>query len=105
MLGKIQIEIPEDDIAAFCRKWKIIEFSFFGSVLREDFNPESDVDVLVSFDPDAGWSLFGIVTMRDELAEIFGRNVDLVERVAVERSANPFRKRLILRHLEPVRIG
>lgn len=105
MGGKVQIEIPQEKIAAFCRKWKVRELSLFGSVLREDFRPESDVDVLVSFAQDAPWSLFDIVNMRDELAEIFGRKVDLVEREAVEQGSNPFRKRHILNNLERVPIG
>ncbi|MBI2176948.1 MAG: nucleotidyltransferase family protein [Candidatus Tectomicrobia bacterium] len=105
MGGKVQIEIPQEKIAAFCRKWKVSEFCLFGSVLREDFRPESDVDVPVSFEPEAGWSLLDIVTMRDELAEIFGRKVDLVERQAVERSSNPFRRRHILNNVERVLVG
>ncbi|MBI3090834.1 MAG: nucleotidyltransferase family protein [Candidatus Tectomicrobia bacterium] len=105
MGSKVQIDIPREKIAAFCRKWKVREFSLFGSVLREDFRPESDVDVLVSFDPEATWSLLDIVTMQDELAEIFGRKVDLVERQAVEGSSNPFRRRRILNNVEQVLIG
>ena len=53
----MNIDIPKETIAAFCQKWKIVEFSLFGSVLRDDFRPDSDVDVLVSFAPDAEWSL------------------------------------------------
>ncbi len=102
MAGKAQIEIPKEEFAAFCRKWKIEEAWLFGSALREDFRPDSDVDVLVRFAPGAKWNLFDLVTMRDELAGIFGRKVDLVERAAVERSTNPFRKRHILRNLEPL---
>ena len=105
MGNKVQIEIPKEEFAAFCQKWKIAEAWLFGSALREDFKPESDVDILVRFAPGAKWSLFDIVTMRDELAEIFGRKVDLVERGAVERSTNPFRKRHILRNPEPLLVG
>ncbi len=83
-----------DRIADFCRRWKITEFSLFGSVVRDDFRPESDVDVLVTFDPSAPWSLFELVTMRDELGAMFGREVDLVEEKAIR---NPYRRATILR--------
>ena len=87
------IDIPMDRIAEFCRKWKVSEFSLFGSVLRDDFRPDSDVDVLVQFDPEAPWSLFELVDMTDELVAIFGRKVDLVEKDAIR---NPFRRHSIL---------
>jgi len=92
-----RFEIADEAIAEFCRKWRITEFAFFGSVLREDFGPESDVDVLVTFQADAHWSLFDIVQMEEELQAIFGREVDLAERTAVEESRNPFRRHSILR--------
>jgi predicted nucleotidyltransferase len=87
------IDMPMDKIEAFCRKWKIRELSLFGSVLRDDFGPDSDVDVLVSFEADAPWDLFHLVEMRDELMALFGRDVDLVEK---EGLRNPFRRRTIL---------
>jgi len=72
----------------------VVEMALFGSVLREDFRPDSDVDVLVTFAPNDGWSLWDLIDMRDELREILGRQIDLVE----ERSlVNPFRRRSILR--------
>ena len=88
-----RIRLPMDRIAAFCRAWRVREFSLFGSVLRDDFGPASDVDVLVSFAPDAAWDLWDLVTMHDELAGIFGREVDLVEKEALR---NPFRRHAIL---------
>ena len=91
-----QVPIPWDRIDEFCRKWAIVEFALFGSVLRDDFGPESDVDVLVDFVPGAGPSLFDHVYMEEELAEIFGRPVDLMTRAAVTEGRNPFRKRSIL---------
>jgi predicted nucleotidyltransferase len=87
------LDIPLDRIETFCRKWKIRELSLFGSVLRDDFRPDSDVDVLVSFELDAPWDLFHLVEMRDELIALFGRDVDLVEK---EGLRNPFRRRTIL---------
>jgi hypothetical protein len=88
------MNIPKHKIADFCRKWKVIEFALFGSVLSKDFRPDSDIDVLVSFSEDVKWSLFDIVRMQNELNEIFGREVDLVEKDAIR---NPFRRHSILR--------
>jgi uncharacterized protein len=82
----LKIDLNRDRLAAFCHRWRITELALFGSVLREDFRPESDVDVLVSFEPDAPWSLWDLSTMRHELEEIFGREVDLVEKKALRNS-------------------
>lgn len=92
----VPIDIPTEKIADFCRRWKIREFALFGSVLRDDFRPESDVDVLITFQPKHGWSILDHVKMEDELALMFGRKVDLVSRQAIERSENPYRRRNIL---------
>jgi predicted nucleotidyltransferase len=96
-MSTIAIDIPKEKLREFCRKWKVTEFALFGSITRpEEFRADSDVDVLVRFAPDAKWGLFEFVHAQDELAEIFGRPVDLVEREAVEKSDNRFRKRSIL---------
>jgi hypothetical protein len=87
------MEIPKDKIHSFCKHWKVRELSLFGSALRDDFRPDSDVDVLVSFFDDARWSLFDLVDMADELRILFGRPVDLVEKEALR---NPFRRQSIL---------
>jgi uncharacterized protein len=92
----IAIDYDKEKLRDFCRRWKITEFSFFGSVVRDDFGPESDVDVMVTFEKDAPWTLFSLVHMEDELSEIFGRPVDLCERPGVERSLNRFRRESIL---------
>lgn len=89
----LPLKINEPDIEAFCRKWQIAEFSVFGSVLREDFGPESDVDILITFEPDIPWSLLDWIEMIDELKLIFGRDVDLVEKTGLR---NPFRRHEIL---------
>jgi uncharacterized protein len=73
-----RIAASSDQLAEFCRRWQIRELALFGSVLREDFRPESDVDVLVTFAPGASWGLFDHVRMEDELSHLFGRRVDLV---------------------------
>jgi len=100
-----RIPIDRERIAEFCRRWKITEFALFGSVLREDFRPDSDVDVLVTFAPDTRYSLFDLVHIQDELERIFGRKVDLVERKAVERSENYIRRKHILTSAEPVYVA
>lgn len=100
-----RIDIPHDKIAAFCRRWKIKELALFGSVLRGDFRPDSDVDVLVTFEPDGGFTFDNRVEMLDEIEKIFGRKVDLIERKVVERSENYIRRRHILQSLEPVYVA
>jgi predicted nucleotidyltransferase len=92
----MKITLPKEKIIEFCRRWKIIEFALFGSVLRDDFGPTSDVDVLVTFASDARWSLLDHVEMQDELTALYGRKVDLVSRRGIERSRNPIRRRDIL---------
>ena len=91
-----RIDIQPDELAAFCKRWNIAELALFGSVIRDDFGPESDVDVLASFDPQARHTLFDIVRMQDELGKMFDRNVDLITRAAVEGSRNYIRRKAIL---------
>lgn len=79
---------PMTEIADFCRRWKIQELAVFGSVLRNDFHPGSDVDVLIAFDPDADWGLLDHVRMKQELQSLLGRDVDLFTRRALESSPN-----------------
>ena len=98
----VHIEVDQQRIADFCRKWKIGEFCLFGSVLRDDFGPESDVDVLVSFEKEAHWSLLDFAEMKMELEDVFHREVDLLTRRAVERSHNWLRRRAILDNVERV---
>jgi len=101
----IQIAIPEAKVGEFCRKWKITDLALFGSVLRKDFRPESDIDVLVTFEAQARWSLMDVVEMQDELERVLGRKVDLVERRAIEQSENYIRRRHILNSAEPVYVA
>lgn len=91
-----RLEVPDQAIEQFCQKWRIRELALFGSVLRDDFRPESDVDVLVRFEKPVRWGLFAFGDMEDELAAILGRRVDLVTRAAVEESENYIRRRAIL---------
>ena len=91
-----KINIPKAKIEDFCRRWRITELALFGSALRDDFGPESDLDILVSFAPGAAWSLLDHARMEQELEEILGRRVDLISRRAVERSENRIRRDAIL---------
>ena len=91
--AELRIHVPMDAVKDFCQRWKVREFALFGSVLRDDFGPDSDVDVVLSFRPDAPWSLWDLSDMKAELGAIFGRNVDLVEK---EGLRNPFRRHEIL---------
>jgi len=94
--NELRIDLPLEEIARFCIKWKITELSVFGSMLRDDFGPDSDLDFLVSFDPESKWSLLDHAQMELDLIEMLGRDVDLVSRRAIESSQNPIRKRKIL---------
>jgi predicted nucleotidyltransferase len=89
-------DLPQAEIAEFCRRWQIAELALFGSVLRNDFGPESDLDVLVTFSPGADWGLLDHYQMKQELVKLFGREVDLLTRRAVEQSRNWLRRREIL---------
>jgi predicted nucleotidyltransferase len=91
-----RITFDRERLAAFCRRWAVAELALFGSVLRDDFRPDSDADVLVAFAPGARRGLFDLVEMEAELAGLLGRRVDLVTRRAVEESDNWIRRRAIL---------
>ncbi len=105
MNPSVRIAIPHEAIADFCRRWGIVELCLFGSVLREDFRPDSDVDVLVRFAPDAHWGFAERLQMVRELEEILGRKVDLVERRLVEQSRNYIRRKHILNNLVAVYVA
>jgi predicted nucleotidyltransferase len=95
-MNNLQIDLAPDTLQHFCQKWQITELSLFGSVLRDDFRPDSDIDVLATFSPDAPWSLLDLVNMEYELADLTGRDVDLIEKRVIEKSPNPIRKAEIL---------
>ncbi len=96
------VQIPQDRIADFCRRHRIRQLALFGSVLREDFRPDSDVDVLVEFEPEARIGLLALAGMELELSAIVGRRVDLVEKPAIEKSRNYIRRKAILSSAETV---
>lgn len=95
-------KLPEAVLSSFCQRWKIQELALFGSVLREDFRSDSDVDVLVTFNPDADWSLLDHVRIQQDLEALLGREVDLVSRRGIERSANWIRRQAILDTAETI---
>ena len=90
------VAIPLNEIAGFCQRWRIQELALFGSALRDDFHPASDLDLLVTFAPDAEWGLLDHVQMEQELQTLLERDVDLVSRRALERSQNWLRRQEIL---------
>ncbi len=92
------VETSREKIADFCRRWRITELALFGSILRDDFRPDSDIDVLATFAPEARWKLDDLLAMREELGIIFGHPVDLVDKRLVERSPNYIRRKHILSH-------
>ena len=100
-----RIAFDRTAVAEYCHRWKIRELALFGSVLRDDFRPDSDVDVLVSFQPDAEWGLLEHATMQEELAALLGRKVDLVTRRAVERNNNSVRREAILGSAEVLHVA
>ncbi|HQV92895.1 MAG TPA: nucleotidyltransferase family protein [Anaerolineales bacterium] len=94
-MDKIKIQVPRKQLVDFCRKNRIKKLAFFGSVLRDDFSPQSDVDVLVEFEEGKtpGFAFFGL---QEELKELFNRDVDLHTFKGIETSRNPFRRKAIL---------
>lgn len=108
MPGKVQqkaVELLGTDrqrLETFCRRWSIRELELFGSAVRDELRPESDLDFLVTFADEARWSLWDHAQMEEELSEIVGRQVDLVTRRAVERSTNWIRRDSILKEARPV---
>lgn len=93
---KIAIELPMEKIVEFCDRWRVTEFALFGSVLRDDFRPDSDIDVMVIFHPDARPTFSTLDQMETELKSIFQRDVDLITRKGIENSLNYLRRREIL---------
>ena len=94
--------IPQNELILFCQRWQIREFALFGSILRADWKPESDIDILVSFKSTANWGLFDHVQMRNELRELFARKVDLITRRALEQTQNHLLRERILKSAQVV---
>ncbi len=92
----LPINLPMQEIAAFCRRWNISQLALFGSVLRDDFGPDSDIDVLATFAPGSARTLAAVSQMQQEIEALLGRPVDLVDRQSIERNPNYLRRRAIL---------
>ena len=92
----MDLGIEADTIADFCRRWKIHRLAIFGSAVREELRPDSDIDLLVTFRSDADWTMFDHFTMEDELSRILCREVDLISVRAIEENPNPIIRREIL---------
>jgi predicted nucleotidyltransferase len=105
MLVTDALKLERSELAAFCGRWKVRELAVFGSALREDFGQDSDLDLLVTFEPEANWGLLEQTTMESELSALIGRKVDLVSRRAVERSTNWIRRKAILDSAESVHVA
>jgi uncharacterized protein len=96
------IDLPMEAIAEFCARWQVIEFALFGSVLRDDFRVDSDIDILINFSPNVQRGLTETLQMRDELEVIFERKVDLIVKAAIERSENWLRRKNILESAQTI---
>ena len=105
MVSIKNILLPQKEIADFCQRWQISEFALFGSVLRDDFGPDSDLDILVTFAPEADWSLFDHLRMKEELSHLLNREIDLLSRRAVEHSHNKPRRQEILNNAQVVYVS
>lgn len=92
----IKVAVPMEKITAFCHKWQVTEFALFGSVLRDDFRPDSDIDVMVQFHPNARPTFCTLDEMEVELKTIFHRDIDLITRQGIETSRNYLRRHEIL---------
>ncbi|MCX6060590.1 MAG: nucleotidyltransferase family protein [Chloroflexi bacterium] len=104
-MNKANIRIPKTKIAGFCKRWYVSEFALFGSVLRPDFPPDSDVDIMLSFLPDAHITLFDMARMQEELQDIFKREVDLLSKRGVEHSRNYLRRKNILNSMQVIHVA
>jgi uncharacterized protein len=90
------IDLPMEKIAEFCHKWQVAEFALFGSVLRDDFRPDSDIDVMVEFHPEAHPTFSTLDQMEADLKTIFNRDIDLITRQGIANSRNYLRRHEIL---------
>lgn len=100
----LPVSVDAEALAAFCGRWRVEELAVFGSALGENFGPESDVDLLVTFEEGARHGLFAVAEMEAELERLFGRRVDLITRRSVEESPNWIRRRAILGSAVPLRV-
>ena len=101
-MATVRLSIPRKELTAFCKRWKVTELSLFGSAVRNDFSPDSDIDVLISFSSQSEWGLFDHIQMKQELKTIFGRDVDLITQKALEQSHNELLRAEILQSAQVI---
>jgi hypothetical protein len=104
-VAELPVACDPGKLAAFCRRWSITRLDAFGSVLRDDFRPDSDVDFVATYAPEARWSLLDRVRMKHELEDLLGRSVDLLNRRALERGRSNGRSAAILAQARPIYAG
>jgi hypothetical protein len=104
-MNNTQIRLPRAKLIEFCKRWNVSELALFGSVLRADFRPDSDVDVLVSFAPQTRVTLFDMAQMQEELKDIFKRDVDLISKRGLENSRNYLRRKQILGSAQVIHVA
>jgi hypothetical protein len=95
-MSSVAIDLPTEKIADFCQRWQVMEFALFGSVLRDDFRPDSDIDIMVQFHPEAHPTFSSLDQMEAELKTMFHRDIDLITRQGIETSRNYLRRHEIL---------
>lgn len=95
-MSSVAIDLPTEKIADFCQRWQVTEFALFGSVLRDDFRPDSDIDIMVQFHPEAHPTFSSLDQMEAELKTMFHRDIDLITRQGIETSRNYLRRHEIL---------
>jgi len=91
-----RLQLSPAQLETICQQWQITELALFGSILRDDFRPDSDVDILVTFTPDATVSLLDLVELQHQLADLLNREVDVIEKQTIEASPNWIRRKEIL---------
>jgi predicted nucleotidyltransferase len=99
------LDLSIAQIRELCDRWQIVEFALFGSVLRDDFKPTSDIDVLITFAPDARKGLLTLAQIKHELEELLGREVDISTRKSIEQSHNKSRSRNILQSAQVIYVA
>lgn len=104
-MQRYPVTFVREQLVDYCHRWQIVELALFGSVLRDDFRPDSDIDILVIFAPGVHWKFQQRLDMKAELESLLGRSVDLVEKRLVENSKNFIRRKHILDHHETIYVA
>jgi uncharacterized protein len=104
-VSKARLGVSAEALSQFCHRWHITEMALFGSVLRDDFSAESDIDLLVSFDPAFRRGLAEMIEMQSQIQQLLGRDVDLIVRRALERSENVSRRDRILNSAQVIYVA